>query len=248
MNKGDDLAFGGLGNDTLRGNEGNDTLYGGEGMDTLTGEAGDDIIYGGDDGDYIRGLNDDDTLYGEGGEDTIEGGLGDDKLFGGADNDTLNGGDGQDTLDGGDGADVLSGREGNDTYTGGDDADTFEFDSFFTAFDVIETDRITDFDETEGDTILVRGLTDTGVQYIASAFLTEGDLLPDVDGTNDGSGNGILVIFDGTDTQVIIDFNNDNVFSPDNAVVIGDEVADQEIILTGYTPPADVDSMFSIAL
>jgi ELWxxDGT repeat protein len=48
---GDDLLYGGSGNDLLRGNGGNDRLYGGEDTDLLDGGRGDDVLYGGGDGD-----------------------------------------------------------------------------------------------------------------------------------------------------------------------------------------------------
>lgn len=44
---GDDLLFGGPGNDTIEGGAGNDLLVGNEGADTLRGGPGDDVMYGG---------------------------------------------------------------------------------------------------------------------------------------------------------------------------------------------------------
>ncbi|XVV16228.1 calcium-binding protein [Actinoplanes sp. CA-131856] len=74
------LAYGGTGNDTIRGASAGDILYGGSGAD---------------------------KLYGNGGADRIHGDSGNDRLDGGAGNDTLNGGAGKDQLVGGAGTNHL---------------------------------------------------------------------------------------------------------------------------------------------
>jgi hypothetical protein len=66
------VAWGGEGNDTLRGGAGEDTLYGGFGDDILYGGAGDDTLFG-EDGD--------DGLFGGLGTNTLYGGNGDDRFL-----------------------------------------------------------------------------------------------------------------------------------------------------------------------
>lgn len=119
---------GGGGNDTLLGGRGRDTLYGGDGDDSLNGGLHNDRIYGndGDDrliGNYgfdrLYGGNDDDTLLGGRGRDTIYGGAHNDSLYGGSGNDRLFGGSGNDSLVGGSYHDRLYGGSGNDTLNGG---------------------------------------------------------------------------------------------------------------------------------
>lgn len=94
-------AYGGEGNDTLRGGYVNDTLYGGAGSDILYGYAGNDLLSGGQDGnvpvfggemtwDEVYGWMDgNDTLWGGPGNDTLRGGAGDDRLYGEGGNDVL---------------------------------------------------------------------------------------------------------------------------------------------------------------
>jgi hypothetical protein len=73
--------------------------YGGSGNDTIRGASAGDLIYGG---------SGNDTVYGNGGNDKIFGGSGRDKLYGGSGNDRLIGGTGKDKLRGGPGADHIS--------------------------------------------------------------------------------------------------------------------------------------------
>jgi len=96
-NAGDDVGYGALAADTLKGAGGDDTLSGFNGNDNLFGDAGDDVLNGGNQKDKLNGGADEDTLRGGSGADT------------------LNGGAGNDTLDGGRGKDVLSGYSGSDT-------------------------------------------------------------------------------------------------------------------------------------
>lgn len=126
-------AYGGRGNDTLKGDNFyvvKDTLDGGSGDDRLEGNGGDDTLTGGADID---------TLVGGMGNDTLDGGTGNDWLFGDSGtsmhpdtyralnttaakkggNDTLRGGDGNDYLWGEGGNDTLYGQGGNDRLYGG---------------------------------------------------------------------------------------------------------------------------------
>jgi Ca2+-binding RTX toxin-like protein len=73
--------------------------YGGSGNDTIRGASAGDLIYG---------ESGNDTVYGNGGNDKIYGGSGNDKLYGGSGNDHLIGGKGKDKLRGGPGADRIS--------------------------------------------------------------------------------------------------------------------------------------------
>lgn len=126
---------------------GNDLLYGGEGDDSLVGDGGDDLLYGGVGDDVLYGdrMNDgspddmpliymgNDTLYGGAGNDYLEGGGRSDSLSGGDGNDFIWGDSdarlldasahGDDTLDGGSGDDTLIGGGGDDLLLGGDGAD-----------------------------------------------------------------------------------------------------------------------------
>ncbi|SFL19069.1 Hemolysin-type calcium-binding repeat-containing protein [Pseudovibrio ascidiaceicola] len=129
-------AYGGKGNDTLKGTKDHaDTLYGGGGNDELIGYYGDDHIDGGEDADRI---------FGGSGADLLIGGKGNDTIWGGASGDTLDsanemhGGEGDDiiygavwelTTDnidiayGGSGDDEIRGYDGNDILDGGTGAD-----------------------------------------------------------------------------------------------------------------------------
>ncbi|MBX3414482.1 MAG: VCBS repeat-containing protein [Pirellulales bacterium] len=120
------------------GAEGNDLIFGGAGDDTITGdgaEGGKDTIYGGAGNDYITGDGGDglegraDSILGEDGDDTIFGNHGHDRLDGGSDNDVISGGDGaesQDLITGGAGDDLLSGGVGRDLLIGGLGSDTLQ--------------------------------------------------------------------------------------------------------------------------
>nr|WP_081981307.1 VWA domain-containing protein [Vibrio variabilis] len=77
----------------------------------------------------------------------------DDTLSGSTGNDVLFGQGGSDTLDGGEGKDILVGGLGNDILTGGDDADIFMWTEMESS-----TDRVTDLNVSEGDSIDVSDL------------------------------------------------------------------------------------------
>jgi Ca2+-binding RTX toxin-like protein len=132
---GNDLLRGGVGNDSLLGGDGDDSLLGGDGDDVLTAGNGNDLLEGGagkdrlagDAGsDTLDGGDGDDQLAGGAGTDTLLGGAGNDRLMGDADADTLDGGAGNDTLLGGTGHDRLVGGEGNDSLSGEADNDTLD--------------------------------------------------------------------------------------------------------------------------
>ncbi|WP_310619619.1 calcium-binding protein [Flexibacterium corallicola] len=84
---GDDLIYGGFGDDSISAGNGDDTIYGGDGDDWISAGRGSDTIYGGDGNDYIhvgeRTGSDIDTVYGGAGADTIiTGGMQADYLYG----------------------------------------------------------------------------------------------------------------------------------------------------------------------
>ena len=183
----------------------------------------------------IFGTPEADTLAGADGFDTLFGRSGDDVLIGNDQADLIIGERGNDTLFGGGGPDTFQPRQGFDRMEGGAGDDAFMFDIVYTEWDIIETDTITDYDADE-DRIIVNGLADRDVQVSSSStFLAEGDAIPDIDGTNDGLGNGVYIISDGTDVQIIVDYNNDNILSSDNASIPGDEVADLIILLENFS-------------
>ncbi len=117
-------AWGGNGNDVIRGGSRNDRLIGENGNDVLYGNAGADQLFGAFFSSDVETGGGHDQLYGGAGNDMLRGGQGNDLLDGGGNNDTLIGGAGNDTLLGGSGDDVLTGGDGDDTMDGGLGVDT----------------------------------------------------------------------------------------------------------------------------
>jgi len=120
---GNDTLRGGGASDTLRGEAGSDHLFGYGGNDTMYGSTGNDEMRGGNGNDTMQGGDDNDTMYGDDGNDTMYGQNGVDLLYGGAGADNLQGGDQNDTLYGEAGDDFMTGQAGNDTLYGGDNND-----------------------------------------------------------------------------------------------------------------------------
>ena len=87
-------------------------------------------------GGVSTGFEGREALLGSGDNDVLDGGMGGDVLLGRGGDDRLSGGDGNDRLEGG---------AGNDTLEGGAGSDLFRFDPG------AGSDRITDFDASEGD-------------------------------------------------------------------------------------------------
>lgn len=106
---GNDILYGGSGDNTLLGGDGNDILFGGSGSNVLDGGAGDDTLIGGRGTDILRGGAGNDLLDGGRGDDLLIGGDGDDRLIGGRGRNILIGGSGSDQLIGQPGANVLIG-------------------------------------------------------------------------------------------------------------------------------------------
>lgn len=127
LRQGNDVAYGGTGDETINGAGGRDHLEGGVGNDTLIGSAGQDTLLGGAGRDTLFGGQHVDRLIGGGANDDLFGGGHDDTLFGNDGNDDLFGDGGNDTLRGGTGRDLLDGGRGNDDLFGDGDVDTFVY-------------------------------------------------------------------------------------------------------------------------
>lgn len=145
--EGNDLIYSGGGSNRVFGSEGNDTIHGGDGGNGLGGGPGNDLIYGGLGNDTIWGIGGNDVIHGVGGNNELWGGPGHDTIHGASGNDVLGGGTGNDFLYGGGGNDTLWAGPGDDRMWGGAGADAFVFYRNF------ETNRILDFNPTEGDTL-----------------------------------------------------------------------------------------------
>ncbi len=145
--QGNDVIYGGTGNDWIFAQGGNDFVDAGADDDVVFGDGGNDIILGRSGNDVLSGdnpatpsdMHGKDYLDGGDGNDTLFGGGNDDTLFGGAGNDILAGDDatsnlagtyhGKDYLDGGDGADQLVGGGNDDTLYGGTGDDAYSTQS-----------------------------------------------------------------------------------------------------------------------
>lgn len=120
-------ATSGSGNDMLVGNDAANRMNGGDGLNTLAGLDGNDVLSGGDDRDLLDGGNGNDRLRGGTGRDSLDGGAGDDRLFGGS---------------------------GHDGLVGGEGRDRFIFENAEALASTVDnSDRIRDFDRSEGDRI-----------------------------------------------------------------------------------------------
>ncbi|WP_421933164.1 calcium-binding protein [Phenylobacterium sp.] len=167
---GSDTIFGGAGNDQiyavyppslsggatsgltyLRGEEGNDFIVGGSAFDDLHGNQGDDTVNGAYGDDWVVGGQGNDMLLGEAGGDVVYGNLGADTCLGGEGNDWVRGGQANDSLLGGGGDDLIWGDRGDDTMAGGLGADMFH------TLVGAGLDRVTDFNYTQGDRIVLDG-------------------------------------------------------------------------------------------
>ncbi|MEM7211612.1 MAG: Hint domain-containing protein [Pseudomonadota bacterium] len=147
---GDDLLYGGAGNDSMLGGGGDDTIFGDAGNDRIDGGDGDDTLYGGAGNDTLEGGEGTNTLYGGEGVDTAdyssaEGGIevkldkgtaegsnfSDDldsieAVIGSDHDDKIEGSDADNTLFGGKGNDDLKGDDGDDLVYGGEGNDTIK--------------------------------------------------------------------------------------------------------------------------
>ncbi|EHI47786.1 putative calcium-binding protein [SAR116 cluster alpha proteobacterium HIMB100] len=104
--------------------------------------------------DHIEGSKFNDRLTGDNRVNFLKGQNGNDILSGNGGNDTLRGGFGDDTLNVGGGADRLFGEKGQDVLTRGGGADKFSL-SIITKDSYDDTNTILDFDQQEGDRVVV---------------------------------------------------------------------------------------------
>ena len=118
--------------------------------DTIVGNDDNNEIIGGPGDDSLRGARGDDLLRGRTGNDIVKGNKGNDSLFGGSDDDLLIGASGNDDLSGNRGNDTLQGDSGVDSLKGASGADDFLFETFSSEVDIIR-----DFDDGEGDKIVI---------------------------------------------------------------------------------------------
>jgi Ca2+-binding RTX toxin-like protein len=155
---GDDTLTGGATGDYLHGADGDDVINGGSAFDDINGMVGNDTAHGNAGDDWVVGGKGNDVLFGDAGGDIVWGNIGNDTLDGGDGADQVRGGQGDDSLSGGAGNDFVSGDLGNDTETGGAGADTFH------GGQNIGIDRVLDFNQAEGDHVLL----DPGTTYTVS--------------------------------------------------------------------------------
>jgi Ca2+-binding RTX toxin-like protein len=105
---GDDVTYGGTGNEVLIAKGGHDTLFGGAGNDLIHGGTGRDVLQGGEGSDMLHGGN---------GQNLLDGGAGNDFIFGGRDSSLIVGGTGNDIIRTGQGSDVILFNRGDGTDT-----------------------------------------------------------------------------------------------------------------------------------
>ncbi len=216
---GDIFIDGGRANDVIWGNVGNDTIRGFDGDDNIDGGAGNDLILGQNDNDYINGGRGNDNIDGGAGIDTasyagmpgaavinlltgvaLDGSGGTDTLtgienaVGSSFSDTIIGGASANVLNGGAGNDILTGGAGNDTLIGGADVDTADY-SASTASVIVNLDTGTATDGLGGTDTL------SGIEnVIGTAFddVLTGDAEANV--LTGGAGNDVLAGGAGNDT------------------------------------------------
>jgi Ca2+-binding RTX toxin-like protein len=127
--EGDNVVFGGGGNDEIfagngsnliSGGSGDDTIITGDGDNLISGDGGDDFIGTGAGNDVVYGGNGNDQILAGDGDNFVDAGAGDDYIGTGEGNDTINAGLGNDIIQAGDGDDVLNGGAGIDLISGDD--------------------------------------------------------------------------------------------------------------------------------
>ena len=127
--EGDNVVFGGGGNDEIfagnginliSGGAGDDTIITGDGDNFLSGDDGNDFIGAGAGNDIVYGGNGNDQILAGDGDNFVNAGAGDDYIGTGEGNDTINAGLGNDIIQAGDGDDVLNGGDGIDLISGDD--------------------------------------------------------------------------------------------------------------------------------
>ena len=156
--------------------DGND-LKGTDRPDEIIGYAGNDNLQAYLGADTLLGLEGDDVIYGNQGQDTIKGGLGKDVVYGGQDVDQIYGNEAEDRLYGNKGDDLIYGGKSNDWLHGGQGDDVMYGNLGADVFNLsVGSDRVMDFDESEGDLISIRPGIGYVIKALGSDLLIESDI------------------------------------------------------------------------
>jgi len=158
--------------------------------DTSVGQA----LYGSEANDHLTGGSGADTLSGAGGDNVLRGGAGADSLQGGWQFDDLHGNTGDDTVMGGAGGDWVVGGQDNDRLFGEDGGD------------VVLGNLGVDFvDGGGGDDVVRGGQGDDSVQGGWGNDWLSGDRGSDT--ISGGSGADVFHVFEGSNQDLVLDFN-----------------------------------------
>ncbi|BAZ43747.1 hemolysin-type calcium-binding region [Chondrocystis sp. NIES-4102] len=224
--------IGNSGNNALKGNEGNDTLNGGVGIDTLEGGMGNDTYVIDNTGDLITELidsgldttksfisytlvNNVENLVLLGSEDLKGTGNALNNLItGNIGNNEIIGSSGDDTLIGGAGNDILRGGIANDRLSGGLGADKFTYNTgvAFSGTD-FGSDRIIDFNITEGDKIVLGKTTFGLTSTVGTGFSINSEFAAVA--TDD--------LAKGSIAKIVYSSETGNIFYNNNGVTLGGE-------------------------
>ncbi|MBL0408012.1 hypothetical protein JKG68_29370 [Microvirga aerilata] len=134
------------------------------------------------------------VLLGTSGNNVLRGGTRPDQIYGFGGADTLYGNESNDFLSGGSGNDSLYGGVGNDTIVGGRGADTHYF-----AVDS-GNDLVTDLNPSEGDRIVLLGVTYSDIRYDRYTNATTLYFTPE---GNDPPGEDTVTFTDATEADVL---------------------------------------------
>lgn len=115
----ENIIFGTVNNDNIKGTNKNDLIFGLEGDDKINGSNGNDCVVGGEGDDKLNGSNGKDVVLGQEGDDVVDGSNGVDLLYGGSGNDKMNGTNGVDNIFAGEGNDIIDASNGNDFVIAG---------------------------------------------------------------------------------------------------------------------------------
>ena len=240
---GSDTIIGGSGSDTLDGGAGADSIFGGDGNDFLGGAAGGDTLDGGNGDDDIRGGAipgaDDALLIGGAGNDTIVTYGTNDTIDGGAGNDFINADSGNESISGGADNDTIFANLGNDTVDGGTGDDSIiadDGDDLILLSDAFGNDTITggEFDETNGDTLDISGVT-TGVTLDLTNANPETGTVSDGTSTAQFSEIEKVVLSSGRDTIVLADGSGSDTVEAFDMTDSGDGTTNDQLDVSGLT-------------
>lgn len=151
----------------------------------LVGGDGVDHLYGGPGADTISGGGGENLLRGGAGDDSLQGGWGFDDLHGNTGNDTIYGGGGDDWVVGGQDNDLLFGEDGADVVLGNLGADTVNGGA--------------------GDDVVRGGQGDDSISGGAGNDWLSGDRGSDT--ISGGAGADTFHLFEGSNTDLVLDFN-----------------------------------------